>query len=148
MDPTGKSSDNDIIRALDRVQLWSIISETDGNLSAQMDVDVWSAGQKQLLCLARAMEHAKDGEGSIDTMMKSDEQVVLTAKTEALMQDTIDEIFQDCIIIAIMHRLTHITRYDEVAVVDEGHLMEHGAPQPFAESRLEARSIRQAEGVN
>lgn len=55
IDPTGKSSDNDIIQALERVQLWSIISELDGNLSAQMDVDVWSAGQKQLLCLARAM---------------------------------------------------------------------------------------------
>jgi ATP-binding cassette subfamily C (CFTR/MRP) protein 1 len=54
IDPFGKASDEDIIRALERVRLWARISE-QGGLSKEMDTVMWSAGQKQLLCLARAM---------------------------------------------------------------------------------------------
>jgi len=54
IDPFEKVSDEDIIRALERVRLWAIISE-QGGLSKEMDTAMWSAGQKQLLCLARAM---------------------------------------------------------------------------------------------
>lgn len=54
IDPFGKVSDQDIIHALDRVRLWEIISK-QGGLGEEMDTVMWSAGQKQLLCLARAM---------------------------------------------------------------------------------------------
>ncbi|KAM3453119.1 hypothetical protein MY3296_004046 [Beauveria thailandica] len=79
MDPVGKSSENGIIRALDRVQLCSIISELDGNLSAQMNVDVWSAEQKQLLCLRQAVVRK-------DTVLILDEATTsVDGKTEALI---------------------------------------------------------------
>lgn len=59
IDPFGKVSDEDIIQALQRVRLWAVISE-QGGLSKEMDTTTWSAGQKQLLCLARAMvRHSK-----------------------------------------------------------------------------------------
>lgn len=54
IDPFDKVSDEDIIGALERVRLWTIISE-QGGLSKEMDTAMWSAGQKQLLCLARAL---------------------------------------------------------------------------------------------
>jgi ABC-type multidrug transport system fused ATPase/permease subunit len=54
IDPFGKVSDEDIIQALERVRLWTIISE-QGGLGKGIDMAAWSAGQKQLLCLARAM---------------------------------------------------------------------------------------------
>jgi ABC-type multidrug transport system fused ATPase/permease subunit len=54
IDPFGKASDEDIIQALERVRLWTVISE-QGGLGKEMDTAAWSAGQKQLLCLARAM---------------------------------------------------------------------------------------------
>lgn len=54
IDPFGKVSDKNIIRTLERVRVWAIIS-TQGGLSKEMDTVAWSAGQKQLLCLARAM---------------------------------------------------------------------------------------------
>jgi ATP-binding cassette, subfamily C (CFTR/MRP), member 1 len=53
IDPFGKVSDDHIIEALERVRLWPIVSE-QGGLSKEMDTAIWSAGQKQLLCLARA----------------------------------------------------------------------------------------------
>jgi ATP-binding cassette, subfamily C (CFTR/MRP), member 1 len=50
-------------------------------------------------------------------------------ETEAIMQDIIDTTFKDCTVIAIMHRLTHITRYSKVALLDQGHLMEYDTPE-------------------
>lgn len=54
IDPFGKVSDEEIAQALERVQLWPIVVE-QGGLGAELDIAAWSAGQKQLLCLARAM---------------------------------------------------------------------------------------------
>lgn len=50
-------------------------------------------------------------------------------ETEAFMQDIIDTTFKDCTVLAVMHRLTHITRYDKVALLDDGHLMEFDTPK-------------------
>jgi len=50
-------------------------------------------------------------------------------ETEALMQDIIDTTFKDCTVLAVMHRLTHITRYDKVALLDEGRLVEFDTPE-------------------
>jgi ATP-binding cassette subfamily C (CFTR/MRP) protein 1 len=54
VDPSLVISDLDIIHALERVGLWSIIQD-QGGLDQKLDATAWSAGQKQLLCLARAM---------------------------------------------------------------------------------------------
>lgn len=54
------------------------------------------------------------------------------------MQDIIDTTFKDCTVLAVMHRLTHITRYDRVALLDNGHLMEFDTPETLLsqESRV------------
>lgn len=48
------SDDNGITQALQRVGLWDLVQE-QGGLDKDLDATAWSAGQKQLLCLARAM---------------------------------------------------------------------------------------------
>ena len=45
------------------------------------------------------------------------------------MQDIIDTTFEDCTVLAVMHRFTHITRYNKVALLDDGHLMEFDTPE-------------------
>ena len=63
IDPLGKSSDEAIINALQRVGLWDVIREkvvnkTPGTadvLATSMDTEFLSHGQRQLFCLARAM---------------------------------------------------------------------------------------------
>lgn len=45
------------------------------------------------------------------------------------MEDIIDTVFKDRTVLAVMHRLTHITRYDKVAFLDDGHLVEFDAPE-------------------
>ena len=53
-DPYKKSSDDEIIGALEDVRLWDSIREK-GGLDADIDVVSLSHGQKQLMCLAQAL---------------------------------------------------------------------------------------------
>lgn len=55
--------------------------------------------------------------------------ISVDGETEAIMQDIIDTTFRDCTVLAVMHRLTHVTRYDKVALLDDGHLMEFDTPE-------------------
>lgn len=54
VDPFGSASDEEIHRALDRVRLRTIVDD-QGGIYKEIDPSSWSAGQKQLLCFARAM---------------------------------------------------------------------------------------------
>src|SRR5207244_2391728 len=49
-------------------------------------------------------------------------------ETESIMQDIIDKEFKECTVLAVMHRLGHIGRYDRVALFGEGRLLEFGEP--------------------
>lgn len=54
IDPVGGAADEAIIAALQRLRLWERI-EREGGLEMAMKPTSWSLGQRQLLCLARAM---------------------------------------------------------------------------------------------
>lgn len=54
VDPSGNVSDEEIVRALERVQLWDRI-EKRGGLDAAISEKVLSQGEAQLLVFARAM---------------------------------------------------------------------------------------------
>lgn len=44
------------------------------------------------------------------------------------MQDIIDTEFKQCTVVAVMHRLDLVERYDKVALLDNGHLLEYDVP--------------------
>ena len=54
IDPTTAASDDGITQALQRVGLWTAVEDL-GGLNTEMDTTAWSAGQKQLICFARAL---------------------------------------------------------------------------------------------
>jgi ABC-type multidrug transport system fused ATPase/permease subunit len=59
MDPFSDiASDEELIGALQRVGLWDLIREQSG-LDGDIEALALSAGQKQLLCFARAMVRRK-----------------------------------------------------------------------------------------
>jgi ATP-binding cassette, subfamily C (CFTR/MRP), member 1 len=156
IDPFGKVSDEEIARALERVQLWPIVVD-QGGLGAELDVAAWSAGQKQLLCLARAMVRKSKVlilDEATSRYDEIDRENALTAQTnichsvdsdtEAIMQDIIDTVFRGCTVLAVMHRLTHITRYDRVALLDSGHLMEFDSPAKLLSQESRFASLHQS----
>lgn len=54
IDPLQNASDEPMIAALQRLGLWESM-ESEGGLDMPLKTTSWSAGQRQLLCLARAM---------------------------------------------------------------------------------------------
>ena len=42
------------------------------------------------------------------------------------MQEIVDSEFRDCTVLAVMHRLKHVERYDKVALLDNAMLLEYG----------------------
>jgi ATP-binding cassette subfamily C (CFTR/MRP) protein 1 len=64
------------------------------------------------------------------------------------MQDIIDTTFKNCTVVSVMHRLTHIKRYDKVALLDHGHLVEYDAPGALLGRKSRFASLYKTSGRN
>jgi ABC-type multidrug transport system fused ATPase/permease subunit len=81
-----------------------------------------SQGQRQLLCLARAIV-------ARPKIMVLDEATSAVDKaTDALIQRSIREEFQDSTLIVIAHRLSTIVDFDRILVMSEGKVAEYDSP--------------------
>lgn len=117
--PTGASSSSaapkntNVFKNLD-----SSISEGGLNLSQ---------GQRQLLCLARAIV-------SRPRVMVLDEATsAVDMHTDALIQRSIREEFTDATLVVIAHRLSTIADFDRILVLSDGRVAEFGSPKELWE---------------
>ncbi|KAI1307616.1 ATP-binding cassette sub-family C member 4 [Halotydeus destructor] len=124
LDPFNEFEDDRIWSALGEANLKQFVSNLDGQLDAQVRIggSNLSAGQRQLLCLARAL-------------LKRNKIIVLdeaTAnvdqETDQLIQDTIRNKFFDSTVITIAHRLHTIIDMDKILVIDSGVIAEYDHP--------------------
>lgn len=121
VDPFNRHDDEDRKRALQKVQLWSVLEARNG-LDTPADADIFSHGQRQLFCLARAILHPS----KIVVLDECTSSV--DHGTEELMQRVIREEFRDCTVIAVAHRLDTIMDFDMVATLKAGQLVEFDTP--------------------
>ncbi|RAL16194.1 ABC transporter [Aspergillus homomorphus CBS 101889] len=121
IDPLENASDEEIIKALQRLRLWDRV-EKEGGLDMAMKPTSWSLGQRQLLCLARAMVR-KSKVLILDEATSS-----VDHETEDIMQEVIETEFASHTVLAVMHRLRLVHRYDRVAVLNAGALVELDSP--------------------
>ena len=92
--------------------LSSPIAESGSNLSQ---------GQRQLLCLSRALLKTPR------VLLMDEATASIDYATDAKIQDTLREV-KDSTIITIAHRLQTIIDYDKVLVLDKGEVIEFDAP--------------------
>ncbi|KAL9101333.1 MAG: hypothetical protein Q9163_003401 [Psora crenata] len=92
--------------------LYSPIAESGSNLSQ---------GQRQLLCLARALLKAPR------VLLMDEATASIDYATDEKIQDTLREV-KESTIITIAHRLQTIIDYDKVLVLDKGKVIEFDAP--------------------
>lgn len=97
--------------------LSSPVAESGSNLSQ---------GQRQLLCLARALLKAPK------VLLMDEATASIDYATDSKIQETLRGV-KDSTIITIAHRLQTIIDYDKVLVLDKGKLVEYGAPWELIE---------------
>lgn len=128
LDPRMAYLDSDIWNAINRCLVTPLV-QTLGGLSAHLDSrgSNISAGQKQLLCLARALlTNSKivaidEGTSSLDSDSENAIQIVLR------------NAFKSSTVLLIAHRLSGLHQADRILVVENGAIAEEGKPQELAD---------------
>ncbi|KAK8096968.1 P-loop containing nucleoside triphosphate hydrolase protein [Apiospora kogelbergensis] len=160
IDSLSQVTDDDIASALQKVGLWTVLQakaaaaaiakdkdnkEQNKNttttavttyshspseiLDTAMDTDFLSHGQRQLFCLARALLKSSSKVLILDEPTSS-----VDNQTDAQMQQVIREEFREHTVVMIAHRLSSLIDFDKVAVLDNGRLVEFGAPAELLEN--------------
>lgn len=101
----------------------------------------FSAGERQLLCLARAIIR------SSQILILDEATANVDTATDVLIQSVIKEHFAACTVITIAHRLNTIMHSDKLLVLDAGKVIEFGSPDEL--QKVEGgvfRSLLDAQG--
>lgn len=124
LDPFSSYDDKELWDVLEEVQLKDAVLELPEKLDSEMKESGQnlSIGQRQLICLARAMLKR-------NRVLVVDEATAnVDPKTDSLIQQTIREKFNDCTVLTIAHRLHTIMDSDRIMVLDAGYLKEFNEP--------------------
>jgi ATP-binding cassette subfamily C (CFTR/MRP) protein 4 len=121
LDPFGVLNDQDMLDAIAKVQL-------DRRLEKGLDESIdegstnFSVGERQLLCLARAIVRK-------DRLLVLDEATAnVDHQTDALIQATIRNEFKESTVFVVAHRLNTIIDSDLLIVMDRGRVVEADSP--------------------
>merc|ERR1739838_136570 len=124
IDPTLTMSDDSIWTVLRQVQLDTFVQKLNAKLDTKLEKsgDNLSMGQKQLLCLGRALLK------KTQILLIDEATANVDPYTDRLIQETIRKEFSEQTVLTIAHRLDTIIDYDRIFVMDSGKLVESGTP--------------------
>lgn len=135
--PTGTLSEQRIITAIEKVGLWESICRK-GGLDATFNSLDWSYDERQLLALARAL-------ATPSPLLILDEATSgVDWETESRILEIIEQECAGQTVIAVMHRLRHIERFDKVALLQHVELVEFDAPRALLGRESEFRKLHTA----
>ena len=125
MDPFNSYSDSDIWAALEKCKMKQFVEEmTDGLDSRVAEYGSnLSQGQRQLLCLGRALLK------NVSVLLLDEATSSVDHATDKAIQETIREAFAGSTIITIAHRVNTIMDSDKILVMDNGVVGEFDSPQ-------------------
>ncbi|XP_050059327.1 ATP-binding cassette sub-family C member 4-like isoform X1 [Aphis gossypii] len=131
LDPLEEYSDCIIWNALDDVELKVVVENLPDGLNSKMSEDGtnFSVGQRQLICLARAIIR------NTKILILDEATANVDQQTDLLIQRTIRNKFQTCTVLTIAHRLNTVIDSDKVLVMDEGTMVEFDHPHNLLQNK-------------
>lgn len=129
LDPSGVHAESDLYNALEIAQLKDLVTNSGQGLEMKISSDGGniSQGQKQLICLARAILR------SPVCLVLDEATSALDLDTEKRLLDAAIEAFQGRTIITVAHRLHTLSNYDRILVFDQGRLVRDSPPEKCGE---------------
>ena len=125
LDPFSSFSDMALWEALDKAHLGTFVKATEAGLEHPVAEggENLSVGQRQLVCLARALLR------KTKVLVLDEATAAVDLETDDLIQATIRKEFADSTVLTIAHRLNTILDYDRIMVLDKGRLVEFDTPE-------------------
>nr|NP_995692.1 Multidrug-Resistance like protein 1, isoform J [Drosophila melanogaster]AAS64693.1 Multidrug-Resistance like protein 1, isoform J [Drosophila melanogaster] len=124
LDPFEIKTDDEIWKALELSHLKSFVKSLAAGLNHEIAEggENLSVGQRQLVCLARALLR------KTKVLVLDEATAAVDLETDDLIQKTIRTEFKECTVLTIAHRLNTILDSDKVIVLDKGQIIEFASP--------------------
>ena len=130
LDPFHEHSDEEIAKVLHKVRLGSLFELLPEGLDSQINSQglSLSAGQKQLVCLARAILRRNK------IVMIDEATANVDSETDEFIQMQLMKRFKKSTLLIIAHRLRTVIESDWIIVMDAGATIEEGSPRDLVKN--------------
>ncbi|VEN60132.1 unnamed protein product [Callosobruchus maculatus] len=131
LDPFQNHTDEELWDALENCHLKQFVQNQQAGLHFEVTEggDNLSVGQRQLICLGRALLRRTK------VLILDEATAAVDLETDDLIQRTIRIAFNNCTILTIAHRLNTIMDSDKILVLDKGRIVEYDTPQSLLEDQ-------------
>ncbi|KAH8403128.1 hypothetical protein KR222_005772 [Zaprionus bogoriensis] len=130
LDPFEIKTDDEIWAALELSHLKDFAKTLTAGLNHEISEggENLSVGQRQLVCLARALLR------KTKVLVLDEATAAVDLETDDLIQKTIRSQFKECTVLTIAHRLNTIMDSDKVIVLDKGMITEFASPNDLLQN--------------